>query len=99
MVLSVVNIFGAIWNLIKVFVTIIFAIPAIFVYFAYAFIIPPIVTFIILYIVARKAESNKGIICNIFMHVLMFFTFNTINKNPGTDDYIANLDKVVNSAV
>ena len=99
MILTQVTVFGAVWALIKAYVTIIFAIPAILVYLAYGLIIPPIVTFIILYIVAKKADSNKGIVCNVFMHLLMLFTFISINSNPGTDDSFANLDKVVNSAV
>ena len=99
MILTQVTVFGAVWALIKAYVTIIFAIPAILVYLAYGLIIPPIVTFIILYIVAKKADSNKGIVCNVFMHLLMLFTFISVNSNPGTDDSFANLDKVVNSAV
>lgn len=91
--------FGALFFLIKFIITVVFFIPSMLVYVAVSLIIPPIISFITMCNVALREGNYRAVIYNIVIHIFLILTWFAMESNPGTDDTLANLDKVVDSAV
>lgn len=83
----------------KTFITLLFFVPSMIVYLFVGYIVPVIISFVVLLYIALKQNNIFAVLSNVGLHLFMILSYFAINSNPGTDDTFANLDKVADSAV
>ena len=85
--------------MIKLLITIIFFIPAMFVFLAVGYIIPIIITFFAMFTPALKQNNSRAMLYTIITHVFMIVTYFAIAGKPGTDDAYTNFSNAIDSVV